>query len=121
MEPSSKAKDILGRGSTLMLIRMAGVGMTFLATVLITRSLGVEGFGRYAFLFAIVSLASLPTQFGMPVLVVRETARAVAKDTHDMLRALLTWAHWFLAASSALVVGVILIWIASSRPADLVP
>lgn len=102
----------------LMLIRMAGVGLTFLATVLITRALGIEGFGRYAFLFAIVSLASLPTQFGMPVLVVRETAKAAADGALDQLRALLTWAHWFLLGSSILVVGAILIWTQSARPED---
>jgi len=84
--------------------------MTFIVTILLARGLGAEGYGRYAFIFAIVSLASLPTQFGLPDLVVRETARAVAEKTFGLTTSLWSWAHIFIAVSSSVIaVGVLFV------------
>lgn len=101
-----------------MLIRLSGVAFTFLTTILITRSLGVESYGYYAFILGIVTLASIPTQIGLPDLVVRETAKAVVSLEFDKFRALLQWGHLYLAVSSLLVIGAILGWGALTKQPD---
>lgn len=108
---------IFRQGASLMVIRICGVILTFIATALITRGLGAEGYGRYVFILGVVTLASVPTQIGLPDLIVRETAKAVAVSDHGKFRVLLRWAHVYLGASSALMIGLIISWwFLSNRP-----
>jgi O-antigen/teichoic acid export membrane protein len=51
--------------------------------VLLARMLGAEGYGIYAYAFALVTLLAMPAKAGLPQLVVRETARGVAGKPLD--------------------------------------
>ncbi|MBM1849109.1 oligosaccharide flippase family protein [Pseudosulfitobacter pseudonitzschiae] len=104
------ANTFLRRGVIIMAIRLYGVGMTFLVTILLTRGLGADGYGAYAFLFAVVTLAALPTQFGLPDLVVRETTRAAEAGAPGHMRALWRWAHRFIAVTTLVVIALLLLW-----------
>ncbi|MFC6689566.1 polysaccharide biosynthesis C-terminal domain-containing protein [Jhaorihella thermophila] len=73
--------------------------------------LGASGYGAYAFLFAIVTLAALPTQFGLPDLVVRETSRAATAETPGLMFALWRWAHSFVCATSLMVIIAVWLWL----------
>lgn len=104
----------LRQGTILIGIRLCGVGITFLVTILLTRGLGAEGYGAYAFLFAIVTLAAVPSQLGLPTLVVRETTRAIETKALGQMRALWRWAHGFIAASSFAVIILFVLWLRMS-------
>jgi O-antigen/teichoic acid export membrane protein len=72
-------------------IKATSVLLAVGTTMLLARSLGPSGYGTYAFVMALVTLAGFPVQTGLPTLVVRETARAQARgDAHEM-RSLWRW------------------------------
>lgn len=86
-----------------MLVKLANVGLGFALAVVLARFLGVEGYGQYAFVYAIVSILQIPTKMGLPILIVRETARADQEGRAGLMRALWRWAH-LLVIGMALVV-----------------
>lgn len=77
-------------GGTL-LVRVFSVGATFLCSVLLARLLGAESFGIYSYVLAIVSLLALPTQAGMPTLVLRETAKAKTLKKWEEMKGVWLW------------------------------
>jgi O-antigen/teichoic acid export membrane protein len=105
------------RGLVLLGIRIFGVGMTFVVNILLARGLGASGYGAYAFLLAIVTLAALPTQFGLPDLVVRETSRAAAAGTPGLMLALWRWAHRFIFVTSLAVIIAVWVWLRATNKA----
>lgn len=88
-------------------IRMAGMAFSFLVGVQLARSLGVEGYGLYGLAMSIVSIASVPAEFGLPQLVTREVAAANAQGNSAGVQSILFWAtkvNLFFAAVSLCVV-----------------
>ena len=75
---SGEDKNILKLDSLLklfsgsFLIRITYYFFGFINSVLLARFLGAEGYGVYVFVLSIAALLSVPTQFGMPILVMRE-------------------------------------------------
>lgn len=72
-------------------IRSAQVGLVFLATVLLARLLGAEGYGIYAYAYALVTLVARPVQLGLAELMMRETARGMAEGRPDLVRGVWQW------------------------------
>lgn len=76
------------RNERSLVAGLAGVGglkvgamlLGVLTTVLLARLLGAERLGQYAFAFSTASLLTLPFLQGLPVLVLREGARATAEN-----------------------------------------
>jgi O-antigen/teichoic acid export membrane protein len=77
--------------------------------VQLARSLGVEGYGHYGVALAVVTIAGIPSQFGLPILVTREVAAAEAKQDHGKLFGVLQWADkaciWIAAAVACGVIA----------------
>lgn len=84
-------------------IKLSHITVGFLLAVLLARMLGPEGYGRYAYVFAILSLLSLPAQFGLPTLLVRETAKMVVKDDWALLKGLWRWSFVYIITISLLI------------------
>ncbi|QCS11044.1 hypothetical protein E3H47_00270 [Acinetobacter radioresistens] len=74
------------------LFRILVIGITFVSSVLLARTLGVKGFGLYSYIFALVSILALPAQAGMPTLVLRETAKAKALSDWAQMKGIWVWA-----------------------------
>ena len=69
------AATSLARNATWILTgRLAAQGLLVLCTVLLARRLGLTGFGGYAVLVSVVSLANVATTFGTDMVLVREIA-----------------------------------------------
>ncbi len=114
MGSSTSLRGRLVRGGLGSLaLKLASTALGFILVILLARSLGPEGYGVYAFVFAIVSLLAIPTQLGLPQLVVRETAKAQAAERWGLMRGLWRWSTlvvWLfsfvvLAVSPSLVSG----------------
>lgn len=73
-------------------LKIANTGLVFLSTVLLARALGPADYGVYAYVYALVSLLSVPSEFGLPVLVVRETARGMAREDYPAVQGIWRWA-----------------------------
>ncbi|WBA17152.1 flippase [Salinivibrio kushneri] len=91
--------------------------LTLVLGVFLARGLGPEGYGIYAYAFALMTLLMVLAEAGVPTLVMREVAAAEAKKEWGLLRGMLRWAMQFVTATSvtiALFGGVTLALVASS-------
>lgn len=83
---------LLRSGLGSLALRAANAIAAASATILLARYLGPSGYGTYTFALALVILVNVPTQGGLPILVVRETAAALARTRIDLLFGLWRWA-----------------------------
>ena len=84
---SKTGKAIGGTG----LIRLACMVVAFACSVLLARVQGVEQFGVYSYVIGLVSLIGLIPQYGLPSLVMRETARARQAAEWGLMKGLWRW------------------------------
>jgi O-antigen/teichoic acid export membrane protein len=94
-------------------VQIATIFLSLSLTVLLARTLGPRGYGIYAWVLALVSLIAIPAQFGLPNLVVRETAKAEVNEEWGLMRGLWFWAN-AIALSTSLglaIVGGVAIWL----------
>ena len=85
------------------LIRISYYLLGFINSVLLARFLGAEGYGTYVFVLSIVALLSVPTQFGMPLLVMREFASLQAQEKWGYMKGLALRSHQFVAVVATVV------------------
>lgn len=77
------------RGSVL--IRLAALLIMSGSSILLARALGPLHYGTYAYALAIVSVLTVPSQLGVPALILRETAKASAVHDYPAMRGLWVW------------------------------
>ena len=101
-----------GGGGASILLRVFSKVLALLLAVVLARGLGADGYGVYAYAVAIVTLIAIPAQFGVPQLVIRETAKAAVKREWGVLRGLWIWSNSVVALLSASIAGlaVLLAW-----------
>jgi O-antigen/teichoic acid export membrane protein len=96
------AAALLGSGA----LRLVGMALGVLVGVQLARGLGVAGYGLYGIAMSIISVAMIPTEFGLPQLVTREAARADAVGDRSTIATLLRWSLRFTLANTAAVLAV---------------
>lgn len=108
-----------GLGARILRGSIGSIAIKILATVLslgvgitLARALGPADYGVYAFVMAAVSLAVLPVQMGLPVLIMRETAKAVAQNNKEMIGVLWRWGtrNVVLIAAGMVLIALFLLW-----------
>lgn len=94
-------------------LRIAGMFFSFLVGVQLARGLGVEGYGVYGLAMAIITLLTVPTEFGLPQLLTREVAAAqIAKDW-GRLCGILKWSGKIVLLISVVITVAVVIWLAA--------
>lgn len=107
-EPGQSAVKRFVRSSGIMAL-FYGLAMVlaFLTGIVLTRSLGAYGYGIYSLALTSATLVGLVTEFGLPVLAMREAGAARSSGDWGALRGLLRWAdRAILALSLVLVAGI---------------
>lgn len=108
------------RGSVLL--RVVALASTMATSVVLARALGSSAYGTYAYVFAIVTLLALPSQVGIPTLLVRETAKAQAHEDWPRLKGLWSWATRVILVTSVVVAVIAafgIVWCGERTDADL--
>lgn len=108
---------MLAQEFTSLAIRFAGLALSFVSTVMLARILGSRGYGEYAYVYTIVTVLTIPSQFGLPTLLMREVANMEAAARWSLLRGLLVRSHQAVAFVSALaiILGVVATELIRSR------
>ncbi len=88
---------LLKQGSIGAVLRLVSMLSGFASAIILARVLGAEGLGIYAAALALLTICSLPLEFGLPTLVTREVARGWRKDDHSYIRGLLYFSLCFTA------------------------
>lgn len=93
-------------------LRLTFTFITFFTTVLLARLLGTTGYGIYAYVFSIISVLSIPAKFGLPPLVLRETAKGITKNDPSLVKGIWVWSGRFVGWTSLglVAVGILLAW-----------
>lgn len=116
-----------GRGSLRRHLMQAAAGsaalalssksLTLLTTIVLARWMGVEGYGVYASALAILALLSVPTQLGLPTLVVRLLASYRVREQWSLMRGLLRRVNLVVLLLAALLatLGATVLWALSDR------
>lgn len=96
-----------------MVLKFAYVGFTFIISVLLARLMGPAQYGVYSYVYALISLLSVPSEFGLPNLVIRETARGLANGDFPRVQGIWSWATRTTAVISLSLVALTLagIWL----------
>lgn len=106
--------QLIRNGIGSLVLKVSDVLFSFLVTVTLARALGADGYGAYSYVYALVSLLAIPAQFGLPSLLVRETAKALARQEWGIIQGVWRWASRLTGILTvALIVGtgiVVLVW-----------
>jgi len=72
-------------------LKVCGMILGLVSTILLARYLGVTGYGLYSYAIVLVTLISMPAILGVPTLVTRETASANEARNWGQMRGLWRW------------------------------
>lgn len=80
--------------------------------ILLARTLGAEGYGIYAYAFALMSLLMVAAEAGVPTLLMREVATSHGRGEWGLLRGVLRRAGQFVAltATTISLLGLLVVW-----------
>ena len=106
------------------IMRVAGMGLSFLVGWQLARGLGVEGFGVYGLATSTVALLSIASEFGVPFVVTREVAVGVERQEWGRVAGVIRWADRavLLLSGIVFVVGAVMLtlpmWLGDGAAAD---
>lgn len=95
----------LFKGSAgVLFLQVAGIFFSLVISMLLTRALGLEQFGLYSYVLALINILVIPAQFGVGTLIVRETAKSEAKEEWGMIKGIWIWSSRISLAISCLLI-----------------
>lgn len=106
-----------GRGRTrqqmswTVILKSSFVLFSFATGVLLARVLGAAEYGIYSYVFALVTLLATPSQLGLPQLVMRETARAMAIEDYGIIQGIWRWSGQYIFLTSILFAFLAVAWL----------
>lgn len=111
-------RALLKGGLGSLAVKTVHAALAFAVAVTLARLLGPAGYGVYAFALAVLMIVALPTQVGLPQLVVRETAKAQAVEDWGLMRGLWQWSNRAVAILSmlALLCVATVLWFLDMSP-----
>ena len=107
-----RRSNLVRKSAPVMLIRLGNIGVSLLLGVILARTLGASGFGRYSYVYSILLMLAIPAQLGLAQLIMRETAKANANanESWGLIRGLLRWSNIAICIFSIIIVAVIILY-----------
>ncbi len=122
LEPmESPIRQLIRGTSGNILVKGAGLGVTFALSLLLARILGAQGYGHFAYVLSWAHLLSVPAVMGLDVLLTRELARALQAGDTRRVRHLHRWAYRLVTTAGLALAGAYGLWVGLGHPthADL--
>jgi O-antigen/teichoic acid export membrane protein len=105
-----------------MLIKVTGVALSVLMTVVLARMLGPDDFGLYSLLLSFITLIAIPVQSGVATLLVREIARYEVAERWELIKGLITRSNQaailYAVCAGGLLSVATLAWIGDSHAVE---
>lgn len=95
-------------------LRIAGMIFGFGVGLVLARELGAEGYGIYGVAMTVVALMTVVAEFGLPWLIIRETAASQVEANWGKLRGVLDWSIRVSVLNSAAVIVLFLLFLVTS-------
>jgi len=99
--------QLLRGGMGVGALKVLSLPLSLLVTILLARSLGPVGFGKYSFVIALITTLSIPLAPALMQLTTRETAGLHQAGEDRRIRALLNWGNRFVLLGSFIVIAVV--------------
>ena len=101
---------VVKRSIGSLLIKAFSMATSFLIVIVLASILGPEGYGVYVFALSLIAVISIPSQVGLPLVIVRETAKAQVNKNWYLIKKLWVWSNRYILISSicSLFVGCLL-------------
>lgn len=92
---------------------LKGINMVLTSgvAIVLARVLGAEGYGVYAVAMATITMLGVPSQLGLPTLMMREVARHDARQDWSLMRGLLRRSNQAVVVMSFLTALVVGVWV----------
>ena len=112
MENGKHRQELLSGAAVAFALKVVGLGLIFLFTILITRTLGAEGMGIFSLCLTFLSIFSIFARLGIPTALLRFVSAYSSLGQKDRIRGV-----YFSALSISLPVGLgfALVFFAGSR------
>ena len=94
---------VLKGGGVVLLIQIAGAGLSFIATAVVARLLGVEQYGIFAFYLSLSAVLVLFGGLGVPGAAVKFVAEYRELHDYAALKGFLRAGYWLTLATSAAI------------------
>jgi len=116
--PSGRA--LRASGSGLMAIKLANAALGFATVTVFARFLPPENYGLYVLALTLAQVLALPLQMGLPALLKREIAIAIAEDRPNVVRGVQVWARRIITVGTLIlgsaVIGIYALVVAAGWP-----
>lgn len=103
---SSRDKKIMKQSIYAFIMNVGSYLLAFGVMILLTRTLGAEGYGAYSFAATALTFGGVLALIGFEKLLVREVARQQANDRHEMVRGLYRWSNKLIFLASMVIAGI---------------
>jgi O-antigen/teichoic acid export membrane protein len=104
--------QLLRGGAGSVGLKLIHTALTVLIAVVLARTLGPDGYGVYAFVYALINVLALPATMGLPQLLVRETAKAKSRGDWGLMRGLWRWSSLATLVFALVIAGGVLLVLA---------
>lgn len=115
-----KGRSLLASGGGVMGIKLVNAGLGFATVTMFARFLPPETYGLYVLALTLAQFLALPLQMGLPTLMNREIAIALAEDKPGVVRGVQVWARRIVTIGTlvlgSLVIGVYALVVAAGWP-----
>ncbi|MCP9485236.1 MAG: oligosaccharide flippase family protein [Gaiellaceae bacterium MAG52_C11] len=98
--------SVFGQGAGNALLNGTAFVVNFATTLLLSRLLGPDGFGAYAFAFSLALLLSVPARLGFTTMLVREITEYRLSESWGSVRGILRRANQSVLIASVVVCAV---------------
>jgi len=102
--------DLLKKGVAVMALRGSGAVVSFLAMLVLSRSLGSDGFGVYSYLIILLTLCTIPVSYGWGVMNLRTTSQGLRHANWQQSRGMgIRGSHYALLVSLLIAAAYLLV------------
>lgn len=101
----SPVRQFLRSSGVMLALYIGSAGLTFLVGAMLARLLGPSNYGVYALAMTTATLIGMVTEFGLPVLAMREVGAARGDGNWSMVRGLLHWADRVILGLSLVLIA----------------
>lgn len=106
--------SLLGPVAGSGIMRLLGMLASFTVGIQLTHELGVTNYGYFSIALAVITLAGIPSEFGLPILMARDVAAASAHGDKGELFGIIRWAErscerYALAVAVVVIVAALLV------------
>lgn len=87
--------QLLRSGAGSIAVKVGNMLLGLVLAIILARTLGPEQYGVYAYVLVIITMLAMPAGFGLPNLIVRETAKAQAHEQWGVMLGVWRWSTLF--------------------------